>query len=71
MFMTSQTLHFWLDKDRKQRDLRELRILDALCTASPGHSLCQQPGTAPTIRGCSMREGRLCTTTNIVVHEKV
>ena len=66
-----KTIHFWLDKDRRRRELRELRLLDALCTASPGHNLCRLPAIAPTIKGCQMREGRLCWTANIVVHDKV
>lgn len=65
-------LHFWLDADRQpSREFRELRILDALCTAAPGHSICQAASIAPTIRGCGMRDGQLCWTTNIVAHEKL
>lgn len=63
-----QTVHFWLTKDRPEKELNEPRLLDALCTAVPRHSVCTANGDT---RSCGMTDGKLCYTVNIVVHGKV
>uniref|UniRef100_A0A183BR59 Dolichyl-diphosphooligosaccharide--protein glycosyltransferase 48 kDa subunit n=1 Tax=Globodera pallida TaxID=36090 RepID=A0A183BR59_GLOPA len=73
------TLHFWLTKDRPEKELHELRLLDALCTAMPQHSVCHRaPGSSSAAAAaagdahrCAMPDAKLCYTSNIVVHEKV
>ncbi|KAI3414195.1 hypothetical protein GPALN_011652 [Globodera pallida] len=73
------TLHFWLTKDRPEKELHELRLLDALCTAMPQHSVCHRaPGSSTAAAAaagdahrCAMPDAKLCYTSNIVVHEKI
>nr|CAD2142967.1 unnamed protein product [Meloidogyne enterolobii] len=65
-------LHFWLDKNQNKKELSELNILDALCTISPKHSICQIPGNAVMIKGCLINNsGNLCWISSIVVNEKL
>ncbi|KAL3098954.1 hypothetical protein niasHS_000942 [Heterodera schachtii] len=68
--LNESTVHFWLTKDRPEKEINEPRLLDALCTAVPGHSVCTASGAGGT-RSCGMTEGKLCYTVNIVVHGKI
>ncbi|KAI1726616.1 hypothetical protein DdX_03338 [Ditylenchus destructor] len=64
--------HFWLTKDKPTRELRGLKIIEAICDEQPKHMLCNgtHPEGSSRPRKCS-GPTELCYTANVMVHDSV
>ncbi|KAI1733078.1 hypothetical protein Ddc_01989 [Ditylenchus destructor] len=64
--------HFWLTKDKPTRELRGLKIIEAICDEQPKHELCNgtHPEGSSRPRKCS-GPTELCYTANVMVHDSV
>uniref|UniRef100_A0A915CX85 Vitellogenin n=1 Tax=Ditylenchus dipsaci TaxID=166011 RepID=A0A915CX85_9BILA len=65
--------HFWLNKDKPSKELKDINVADALCDQVASYPFCDNPDSNSTMekrKKCSLGS-ELCYTTSIVVQEKI